>query len=62
MARKFFVEGPNKGREFIRGARIPEDTGSIERRNFLKRRQNSMLRGARIVVPEMQRLQGVSRS
>lgn len=44
MARKFFVEGPNKGREFIRVAH-PEDTRSVERRNFLKRRQNSMLRG-----------------
>ncbi|KYM76992.1 hypothetical protein ALC53_12602 [Atta colombica] len=30
MVKKFFVEGPNKGREFIRGAH-PDDTKNIER-------------------------------
>ncbi|KYN37398.1 hypothetical protein ALC56_08302 [Trachymyrmex septentrionalis] len=35
MVRKFFVEGPNKGREFIRGAH-PDDTRSIERLKRLR--------------------------
>ncbi|KYN18957.1 hypothetical protein ALC57_08630 [Trachymyrmex cornetzi] len=35
MVRKFFVEGPNKGREFIRGAH-PDDTKSIERLKRLR--------------------------